>query len=141
MDLLDINVWLALTDQNHKHHEAASAYWMTNGETEMAFSRISMLGLLRLSTHPRVLSRTFNAKEAWNMYQKFSALPHIHFLPEPPNLDQHFHTLSTLHDLPHHMWTDAYLAAFAIAGNHRLVSFDSDFSRFAELNFLHLKAT
>jgi predicted nucleic acid-binding protein len=37
------------------------------------------------------------------------------------------------------MWTDAYLAAFAITSGSRLVSFDADFARFPGLHFLHLK--
>ena len=41
--------------------------------------------------------------------------------------------------LPHHLWTDAYLASFAIACGCRLVSFDADFVRFPGLNFLHLQ--
>lgn len=36
-------------------------------------------------------------------------------------------------------WTDAYLAAFAAAGGHRLVAFDADFSRYPGLAFLHLR--
>jgi predicted nucleic acid-binding protein len=39
----------------------------------------------------------------------------------------------------HRMWTDSYLAAFALASKSRLVSFDGDFNRFAGLDFLHLK--
>ena len=37
------------------------------------------------------------------------------------------------------MWTDSYLAAFALASKSRLVSFDGDFNCFAGLDFLHLK--
>ncbi len=36
-------------------------------------------------------------------------------------------------------WSDAYLAAFAESGNLRLISFDSDFSLFPNLNWLRLK--
>jgi hypothetical protein len=37
------------------------------------------------------------------------------------------------------MWTDACLAAFALASKSQLVSFGDDFNRFAGLDFLHLK--
>ena len=36
------------------------------------------------------------------------------------------------------LWTDAYLAAFALAGGHRLVTFDQDFLRFPGLEVLRL---
>ena len=139
MDILDINVWLALVDQNHLHHASASSYWRGEHHSSLAFTRVSMLGLLRLSTRPGVLSRTLAPAEAWGVYQKFIALPNIRFLAEPAGLDAHFHTLTTQSALSHRLWTDAYLAAFATAGGHRLVSFDADFALFPGLDFLHLK--
>lgn len=35
-------------------------------------------------------------------------------------------------------WTDALLAAFALVGGSRLVSFDGDFARYAGLGFLKI---
>jgi len=138
MDIPDINVWLALTDHNHVHHASAARYWEEIAAPELAFTRITMLGLLRLSTQPRVLSRTLTPAEAWIVYHDFTALSHIQFLAEPATLDAHFQTLTAQAALPHRLWTDAYLAAFAMAGGCRLVSFDADFARFPGLDFLHL---
>jgi toxin-antitoxin system PIN domain toxin len=140
VDIPDINVWLALLDPNHFHHAAASRYWEDHPESELAFSRITMLGLLRLSTQPRVLSRTLSASEAWEIYQSYLAQPQIHFLAEPETTEWHFSSLTAKAALPHRLWTDAYLAAFAIAGGCQLVSFDADFEQFPGLDFLHLSA-
>ena len=139
IDLLDINVWLALIDENHLHHAPASAYWHQRKADRVVFCRVSMLGLLRLSTQPRVLSRALTHDEAWAIYRRYLALPAVSFLAEPINLEQHFAALTLSTDLPSRMWTDAYLAAFALASKSRLVSFDGDFMRFAGLDFLHLK--
>lgn len=38
------------------------------------------------------------------------------------------------------LWTDAHLAAFAIAGNQRVVTFDGDFEGFSGLNLLLLQS-
>lgn len=138
MDVPDINVWLALVDHNHIHHAPAAHYWKEIADTQIAFTRVSMMGLLRLSTQPRVLSLTPTHAEAWAIYQDFIALPNIQFLPEPAGVDAHFHALTTASALPHRLWTDAYLAAFALASGSRLISFDADFARFPGLNFLHL---
>jgi toxin-antitoxin system PIN domain toxin len=138
-DLLDINVWLALVDENHQHHASARDYWQQYKADRVAFCRVSMLGLLRLSTQTRVLSRALNHDEAWDIYRRYMALPTVQFLAEPANLEQHFAALTLTADLPHRMWTDSYLAAFALASKSRLVSFDGDFKRFAGLDFLHLK--
>ena len=140
MDILDINVWLALVDENHVHHVSALDYWHHQRADQVGFCRISMLGLLRLSTQTRVLSRTLTNNEAWTIYQRYLATAQVKFLAEPINLDQHLAALSLTTDLPNRLWTDAYLAAFALAAKARLVSFDSDFQRFAELDFLHLTA-
>ncbi len=141
MDLPDINVWLALVDQNHVHHSAASQYWEENPDVELGFNRVSMLGLVRLGTLPGVLSKTLSVGEAWEIYRNYLAHPQIHFLAEPQSIEWHFAELTTRETLPHRLWTDAYLAAFAIASGCRMVSFDSDFSRFPGLRFLQLKSS
>ncbi|MBI5660405.1 MAG: PIN domain-containing protein [Nitrosomonadales bacterium] len=97
-----------------------------------------MLGLLRLSTQPKVLSRTLTHEEAWSIYRQYLANPAVCFLAEPASTEAQFATLSLSGIMPHRLWTDAYLAAFAIAAGCRLVSFDDDFQRFDGLNFLHL---
>jgi len=43
---------LSLPD--HPHHERALAYWREEADPELAFCRMTMLGLLRLLTHPKV---------------------------------------------------------------------------------------
>jgi uncharacterized protein len=139
MDLPDVNVWLALMDENHLHHEAAIRYWQNASADQVAFTRVSMMGVLRLSTHPKILSRPLTIGEAWEAYQSFLALTNTCYLQEPLALDVHFRALSTGNWFTHRLWTDAYLAPFAIAQGARLVSFDSDFSKFQGLNLLHLR--
>jgi toxin-antitoxin system PIN domain toxin len=138
MDLPDINVWLALVDENHTHHSTARRYWNEQLGQQAAFCRVTMLGLLRLSTQPRVLSRTLSNEEAWRIYRLYLSTPEVRFLAEPAQTEAQFAALTLPGDMPQRLWTDAYLAAFAMAGNCRLVSFDSDFKRFPHLNLLHL---
>jgi len=100
-----------------------------------------MLALLRLVTNPQVMSGIpFTHDEAWNIYRTYRNLPIIRFLPESDTLETIFAALSMDSILPHRLWTDAYLAAFAISTGRRLVSFDADFLRFSELDLLLLKA-
>ncbi len=137
-DLLDINVWLALIDKRHVQHQAASRYWEEQAAETLAFCRVTSLGFLRLSTHARVLANPLSPQEAWTIYRQFLDIPILQFLVEPPALDQHFQALTCTAGFPHHLWTDAYLAAFAIAADCRLVSFDGNLQRFHGLNFFHL---
>jgi toxin-antitoxin system PIN domain toxin len=140
IDLLDIHVWLALIDQRHVHHGDARLFWDSRPAGPFAFCRQTMLGFLRLSTHPKVLANPLSAEEAWLTCHRLLQMEHITFLQEPPSVDSVFQSLTLAPGLPQRLWTDAYLAAFAIAGGHRLVSFDADFLRFPGLNFLQLSS-
>ena len=137
-DLLDVNVWLALVDKRHVHHLAASRYWADASVQYRAFCRVTANGFLRLCSNARAMPQPLSPHEAWITYRQFLSLPIIRWLPEPPKLDDHYCALTCAPGFANRLWTDAYLAAFALATNARLVSFDGDFQRFAELKFLHL---
>ncbi len=140
MDLPDVNLWLAFTDPNHSHHTAARHYWDELRSDSIGFCRVTMLGLMRLATSKTVMQgRPFTQGDIWGIYQTYLAMPVVRLLPEQTNLDSTFSALTDAPDFPRRLWTDAYLAAFAITSGCRLVSFDADFSRFPQLNFLHLQ--
>lgn len=137
-DLPDVNVWLALADENHPHHERALAYWQNESSLEIAFCRVTALGFFRLSTHLKVLSRPLTSEEAWNLYHRYRKEARVGFMEDSPALDGVFEQLSTTKKFPHPLWTDAYLAALAKFRNARIISFDEDFERFSGLAWLHL---
>jgi hypothetical protein len=39
-DLPDFNVWLALVDENHPHHQRSRDYWQNQSSSEIAFFRV-----------------------------------------------------------------------------------------------------
>lgn len=137
-DLLDVNVWLALVDENHVHHQRAKAYWQDQSAPEIAFCRVTMLAFLRLSTCPRVLTRPLTVDEAWKIYQRYRTEADVGFVGDSPETDLMFRTLSRQKSFLNHMWTDCYLAALAQSSQCRIVSFDQDFGIFENLKFLHL---
>lgn len=138
IDLPDVNVWLALVDENHIHHSTAQSYWCHHSAPSVAFCRVSMLGFLRLATHRNVLSRALSPTEAWGIYQQYLDEPDVCFVPEASSIEGQFQALIHLPAFSQPPWTDAYLAAFAMSAGCRLVSFDSDFKVFPDLDFLHL---
>ncbi len=141
MDLPDVNLWVAFTDTNHAHHKAARHYWDELRVDSIAFCRVTMLGLLRLATSKNVMQgKPFTEGEIWEIYHTYLAMPIVSFLQEPAGLDSTFSALTEAPDFSHRLWTDAYLAAFAIKSGCRLVSFDADFSRFPQLEFLQLQS-
>jgi len=140
VDLLDVNVWLALADENHQHHRRARLYWETESAERLAFCRATMLGLLRLTTNRKVMhDQPFSAQEAWLAYRAFRALPEVDMLTDPPKLENTLAKWTEEPDFSATRWTDSYLAALAFSTNSRLVSFDADFHRYKALAFLHLQ--
>jgi predicted nucleic acid-binding protein len=75
---------------------------------------------------------------AWQALTTLLALPRVTFLREPAQVDVWLAEWSGSLDVRGGQWTDAYLAAVAAAGGHRLVAFDADFRRYPGLAFLHL---
>jgi uncharacterized protein len=76
---------------------------------------------------------------AWRALETWLALPQITMLDEPAELDELLSQWAGKLNLRTKQWTDAYLAAFALASGCRLVAFDSDFHRYPGVEFLHLK--
>jgi len=141
VDLPDINVWLALADPDHEHHGRAKRYWEKESAPRLSFTRVSMLGLLRLLGNRHVMKGDpFTAEEAWRAYQAFRDLPEVIFLAEPDSAESRMRQWSERNSFPVPHLTDAWLAAVAFTTRSRLVSFDSDYIRYQGLAFLHLKA-
>jgi toxin-antitoxin system PIN domain toxin len=130
--LCDSNVWLALALGQHTHHGAASAWFGALGETEIAFfcrsTRISFLRLLTQHLAPGFQSLT--NRQAWGVLDQLLEDEAVGFAAEPPDMDGVWRSLSDENAASPKKWMDAYLAAFAMAGGLRLVTFDSGFRSF-----------
>lgn len=139
-DLPDLNLWLALIDADHEHHARARRYWEQEAAADIAFCRVTMLGLLRLLTNTRVMhGAPFSAPEAWNAYHAFASLPEVGFIEDSLDAEKRFELWSRRPDFPAHGWTDAWIAALAASAGARVVSFDADFQAYPDLNFLQLR--
>ena len=139
-DLPDVNVWLALSVQDHPHHVRATTYWRGEGAAERLFCRTTWLALPRLLSDRRVLGgRALDGPSAWGILQQWEAQPRVAFRDELAGTEELLRGWSGSLDLRGGDWTDAYLAALAIAGDLRLVTFDRGFERFPGLSWLHLE--
>jgi uncharacterized protein len=141
-DLPDVNVWLALLNGQHPHHQAAKAYWDSAEGQRIAFCRITMLGLLRLSTNKTVMGGTpYTADEAWQAYQAVIDLPEVSLIAEPLGIEVAMQKLTLSPESGAPDWTDAYLSAFASLAGLRMVSFDKGFTQYRGLDLLTLKTS
>lgn len=138
-DLPDVNVWIALLNPQHAHHQHAKHYWEHSAAPSIGLCRITMLGLLRLSTNKAAMGGTpYTTEQAWAAYQGVIDLPEVAFFAEPSGMDAAMRKHCAHPQFRAVDWTDAYLAAFAQAANLRMVSFDKGFARYADLALLAL---
>jgi uncharacterized protein len=122
----DINVWLALTHDQHVHHVIASDWFSDQaGGAHFFFCRFTQLGLLRLLTSEAVMGAdVMNQAQAWDVYDRWLQDDRVDFLDEPTGLDTRLRLATRSRRPAPKDWADAYLAAFAGAAQFTLVTFD-----------------
>lgn len=131
MLLPDVNVWIALAFDTHAHHPAAEAWFRGLTAERCAFCRMTQQGFLRLATNPKVMKAdAVTMPVAWQMYDRLLADPLIGFADEPPGLEPVWRGFTQTASFLTHVWNDAYLAAFAVAGGYEVVTFDAGFAGF-----------
>jgi len=107
----------------------------------LLFCRTTSLALLRYLTNQRIHgSEALTGNEAWEILRAWLTQPAVRFIDEPLGIDEWLGRWSDDRPIRGAAWTDAYLAAFAAAGGYRLVTFDSDFQNYPEIEMLHLRA-
>lgn len=142
--LCDTNVWLALSLSGHIHHDTAREWLGTvQDPADVLFCRATQQSLLRLLTNKAVLAPYGNPplsnKEAWAVYEALVSDDRIVLhADEPAGVEPQWRLLATRDSASPKLWMDAYLAAYAIAGGHRLVTTDAGFRQFTGLDLLHL---
>jgi len=114
VDLLDLNVWFALLVSEHPFHPRARAYWEEASDPFLV--RVTALGLLRLLTNAKAMDgKPLGVREAWEVYREPRLGSGVPLLEEPQGLGEVLADL-VRGGLSPRLWTDAYLAAFALAG-------------------------
>jgi uncharacterized protein len=122
----DVNVWLALSHPAHKHHEAAADWHRSlNEEDVLVFCRHTQLGFFRLMTTAAVLGPDVQtASQCWEVYDRWIEPGEAIFAFEPEGLEAEMRFRTSSNTPNPKEWADAYLGAFAEAGNFTLVTFD-----------------
>ena len=129
--LPDVNVWLALAFDAHVHHPAAKIWFDGLTDEVCLFCRLTQQGFLRLATNRQVFGANALALAgAWQKYDTLRSDPRVSFADERPTLETHWRNFTQWQLFSPHVWNDAYLAAFAVAGNLEVVTFDRGFAQF-----------
>ncbi len=140
--LLDVNVWLALVLSKHVHHDAARRWFEgVDNRDAILFCRVTQQAFLRLLTNAAVLAPYGNLplsdSEAWSVFDRLAADPRIALrVDEPVGTAGLWRELTERDTSSTKLWMDAYLAAFAIAADHGLVTTDGAFQQFSALDLV-----
>lgn len=125
LNFLDANVWLALIWSRHEHSTTAREWFERSLEEQLFYCRFAQLTVLRLLTTKIVMGEDVcTMAEAWELWDKVSADPHIALLAEPENLEPELRANSSSASMSPKMWADAYLLSFASVAGLKLVTFD-----------------
>jgi toxin-antitoxin system PIN domain toxin len=119
--LVDVNVLIALADEDHVHHNLATQWLDSIGNRHWGPCAFSQAGFLRIKANP-ALSQ-YSIKDAGKVLRDLSRHASYRFWPisddwvtlTAPFLDRVF---------GHQQVTDAYLLGLAIKGGGILVTFD-----------------
>jgi hypothetical protein len=134
MFLPDVNLWLALGFQSHQYHGPAKSWMELATLRSCCMCRVTQMAFLRLATNPKVwANNTLPLTEAWNVYDELISDERVVFADEPANLELIWRGLTQQRTFSTNVWTDAYLAAFALVCDFELVTFDRGFAQFKDL--------
>jgi len=135
---------LALAFPAHPHHQAALlAYRQATPAQPACFCRTTQQGFLRLASNTAFL-RSCNIsgltnQDALATLGQFMASASVAYREEPPGLELIWHRLAALPTASPKVWMDAYLSAFATAGQLQMITLDQAFARFAGSNVTVLR--
>lgn len=133
----DLNVWLALASRRHMHHSVAQQWLESVEDADLAFCRVTQLGLLRLLTTATVMGvDLLTQRQAWQAYDRLKT-DQVHFIEEPPALESRLRQLTNQHASSPKAWADAYLAAFARETGAQLITFDKALASTTHAVLLH----
>lgn len=98
------------------------------------------MALLRHLTNSKIMGRFVQSQQdAWKNYDQLANDPRVILLAEPAALETRFRNFTQATSPSHALWTDAYLAAFALECQAQFVTFDQGFVRLADLHLLVLR--
>jgi uncharacterized protein len=124
--LLDVNVLLALSLDNHMHHLAA-AEWFDEADFEWATTPITEAGFIRLSINSRVSGMTISAAQAIDVLGQLREAPGHRFVPDATSLGDAVIDLKPLAGTKQVI--DFHLVNVAAQNRMRLATFDGSLLR------------
>lgn len=123
IQLLDLNLLIALAWPSHVHHPQAHVWFADRVPSGWATCPFTQCGFVRLSSNPRIISDAVPPQQALALLEEIVAHPHHVFWPDAvPLVGTEF--ISTQLLVGHRQVTDAYLLGLAIHHGGKLATLD-----------------
>jgi len=131
--LLDVNILVALTHEDHQHHQLVMR-WFDSPGLEWGLCAFTEAGFLRVATHPKVGQHT--VEEANEVLAALAEHPGYSFWP----IESGWTTLTASFQqriFGHQQITDAYLLGLAVKEDAMLVTMDKAIQYLAGAKYIH----
>lgn len=132
--LVDLNVLIALTDPEHKHHKKARNWLTSAGRERLGICPLTEAGFLRVTTNPAFHPGPRTLEQAIAILQVLKGRDDYWYCP----IDESWVTLTAgfaSRIFGHQQVTDAYLLGIAIKERGVLVTFDRGLQYMAGTEF------
>ena len=134
--LADVKFLIAILDIKHEHSIRANSWLSKVGQPHsIVISRVAQMGALRLLTRQSIMGEgVLTGAKAWSYVTMLFEDDRFEFGSEPPGFESSWQAVCEWTPKGSSADTGAYLAAFALASNLSVVTFDGVMNRFPGLN-------
>lgn len=119
--LADINVLIALTDENHIHHEKVSNWYRATGRPGLGLCTLTESGFLRIATNPKAGKHSI--EDAIRVLKNLQSHPGYRYWPMTEGWVALVEPFAA-RVFGHQQITDAYLLGLAVKEGGVLVTMD-----------------
>jgi toxin-antitoxin system PIN domain toxin len=134
---VDVNVLLYASDRSSARHERARRFVETcaAGPEILCLAWPTLMGYLRIATHPRIFAAPLNPDEALGNAAALIGLPHVRVLSEQDGFLDAYKRIAGDMSVRGNLVPDAHLAAILFQhGVRTLYTNDRDFRKFESLD-------
>jgi len=135
MVIVDTNLLVYAYNRSAPMHRAAAAWFeaLLNGDDEVGFAEVVLIGFVRIVTQQRIVPKPMSAEQAITLVEQWLATANARLLFTTP--ESFTHSLRLLREcgVAGNLCTDAQIAGLALAYRATVASVDKDFQRFAGL--------
>lgn len=139
MFVVDVNLLIYAVNSDAAEHAIVRTWLETeiNAGTPIGMPWVALLGFVRLSINPKILSQPLTLGQALGQVTEWLSLPNVSVME--PGIDHltHFSTTCQTVNAGPNLITDAHLAAIAQEHGATIASCDTDFGRFPGLGWVN----